>query len=73
MPLDRLIQPFGDASPMGLAWTFMGASYSYNFFAGMGEMLAGFLLIFPQTATLGALVAIGVISNIVMLNFSYDI
>jgi len=71
--LDRLIQPFGDASPMGLAWTFMGASYSYNFFAGMGEMLAGFLLIFPQTITLGALVAIGVMSNVVMLNFSYDI
>lgn len=23
--LDRLIQPFGDASPIGLLWTFMGA------------------------------------------------
>jgi hypothetical protein len=27
--LDRLLQPFGDASPMGLLWTFMGASGSY--------------------------------------------
>ena len=31
--LDRLLQPFGDASPMGLLWTFMGASAAYNIFS----------------------------------------
>ena len=71
--LDRLLQPFGDASPMGLLWTFMGASRSYGFFTGAAEMLGGLLLIARRTTLLGALVCIGVTGNIVMLNFSYDV
>lgn len=71
--LDRLLQPFGDASPMGLLWTFIGASKSYEIFSGAGEMLGGLLLIARRTTLLGALVSIGVLSNVVMLNFSYDV
>jgi hypothetical protein len=71
--LDRLIQPFGDASPMGLLWTFMGASESYNIFTGAGEVLGGLLLTTRRTALLGALVCFGVISHVAMLNFSYDV
>ncbi len=71
--LDRLLQPFGDASPMGLLWTFMGASRSYNVFTGLGEMLGGVLLFARRTTLLGALVSIAVMSQIVMLNFSYDV
>jgi hypothetical protein len=71
--LDRLLQPFGDASPMGLLWTFMGASRSYQSFSGAAEILGGLLLIARRTTLLGALVCIGVGSNIVMLNFSYDV
>ncbi len=71
--LDRLIQPFGDASPMGLLWTFMGASASYSIFAGAGEILGGLLLTTRRTTLLGALVCIGVLANVVMLNFSYDV
>jgi hypothetical protein len=72
-PLDRLLQPFGDASPMGLLWTFIGASKSYEFFSGAAEMLGGLLLIARRTTLLGALVCIGVMGNVVMLNFSYDV
>jgi hypothetical protein len=71
--LDRLVQPFGDASPMGLLWTFMGASASYNVFSGAGEMLGGLLLTTRRTTLLGALVSIGVMGNVVLLNFSYDV
>jgi uncharacterized membrane protein YphA (DoxX/SURF4 family) len=71
--LDRLIQPFGDASPMGLLWTFMGYSLGYNIFAGAGEMLGGVLLFTRRTTTLGALVSIGVLGQIVALNFCYDV
>jgi hypothetical protein len=70
--LDRLLQPLGDASPMGLFWTFMGASASYSFFTGAAEMLGGLLLAFRRTTLLGALVCLGVLSNAVMLNFCYD-
>lgn len=71
--LDRLVQPFGDASPMGLVWTFMGASAGYNFFAGAGEMLGGLLLTTRRTTLLGALVTIGVMSNVAALNYCYDV
>jgi hypothetical protein len=71
--LDRLVQPFGDASPMGLLWTFMGASESYNVFTGAGELLGGLLLTTRRTTLLGALVCFAVLSQVVMLNFSYDV
>lgn len=70
---DRLMQPFGDASPMGLLWTFMGASVPYTVFAGLSELVGGLLLTVRRTTTLGALISIGVMTNVVMLNFSYDV
>ena len=73
LALHRLVQPFGDASPMGLLWSFMGASAPYTIFSGAAEMLAGLLLFFPRTTTLGALVSIGVMSHVVVLNFCYDV
>jgi hypothetical protein len=72
-PVGRMLQPFGDASPMGLLWTFMGASPAYTIFSGAAEMLGGLLLTFRRTALLGALVCIGVLTNVVMLNFCYDV
>jgi hypothetical protein len=70
---DRLLATFGESSPMGLLWTFMGASTLYTFFGGASEVLGGLLLTLRRTTLLGALVCIGVITNIVMLNFSYDV
>ncbi len=71
--LARLTQTYGESSPMGLLWTFMGASKSYESFAGSCEMLAGILLFLPASATLGALLSIGVLTNVFMLNMSYDV
>ena len=71
--LDRLMQPYGDSSPMGLLWTFMGSSEPYTMFVGFAEMIAGILLFPRKTATLGALMSVGVLSNVVALNFSYDV
>ncbi|HEX4965672.1 MAG TPA: hypothetical protein VF173_32980 [Thermoanaerobaculia bacterium] len=69
----QLVEPFGEASPMGLLWLFMGASSAYTIFAGAAEMIAGLLLAFRRTALLGALVSIGVMSHVVAINFSYDV
>ncbi|UQA62093.1 hypothetical protein [Polyangium aurulentum] len=70
---DRLVQPYGESSPMGLLWTFMGFSAVYGLFTGTAEALGGLLLFFRRTTTLGALVVVGVMSNVVMLNFCYDV
>ena len=68
-----LLEPYGQSSPMGLLWNFMGFSLPYNIFTGCAEMGAGLLLAFRRTTTLGALLAVAVLSNVVMLNFSYDV
>ena len=73
LSLERLVQSFGDASPMGLLWSFMGASVPYTAFCGVAEIVGGVLLFFPRTTTLGAILSIGVMSNVVALNFSYDV
>jgi hypothetical protein len=69
----RLLQRFGDASPMGLLWAFMGASKPYVIFSGAGETLGAVLLFFRRTTTLGALILAGVLTNVVTLNFCYDV
>lgn len=71
--LDRLVEPLGQMSPMGLVWTFMGASRPYELISGGLEVLGGALLLFRRTTTLGALVSIAVLTNIVLLNFCYDV
>ena len=71
--LSRLMQTFGDASPMGLMWTFMGFSKGYTMFAGAGEFIGGILLLFRKTRTLGALVVFGIMFNVMMMNYCYDI
>jgi uncharacterized membrane protein YphA (DoxX/SURF4 family) len=71
--LRRLTERYSDFSPMGVLWSFMGASMAYTIFAGAAEVTGGLLLIFRRTATLGALVSFGVLANIVALNFCYDV
>ena len=68
-----LIRSYGDSSPMGLLWTFMGYSRGYNYFTGFAELLGGLLLLPRKTVTLGALVVFGVMSNVMMLNYFYDV
>lgn len=68
-----LIKTFGNQSPMGLMWNFMEYSDTYTRFSGYAEILAGLLLIFRKTTLLGAIVTIGVMFNVFMMNLSYDI
>jgi hypothetical protein len=69
----RLLEPYGEFSPMGSLWTFMGASLPYIIFSGSMEVLGGILLFFRRTATVGALVSFGVLLNVAALNYCYDV
>lgn len=71
--LKLLVQPVGELSPMGLAWTFMGHSLTYNIFIGFAEVLGGLLVMFRRTSTLGGLIIMGVMANVAMMNLTYDI
>lgn len=73
LSLDRLNSTHGESSPMGLLWTLMGLSRPYAIFAGATEVLSGLLLLFPATAVLGALVGAAVMTNVVAMNFCFDV
>jgi uncharacterized membrane protein YphA (DoxX/SURF4 family) len=70
---DRLQEQIGDSSPLALFKVFMGYSTTYTFSIGASELLAGLLLLFRRTTTLGALVTLGVLANEVALAFCYDV
>lgn len=69
----KLLQPMGEYSPMGLAWTYMGYSKGFGMFAGLMEIAGGILLIWRRTATLGAFIVIGVMTQVAMMNLMFDI
>ncbi|MCR9245417.1 MAG: hypothetical protein NXI31_10320 [bacterium] len=68
-----LATTWGDCSPMGVVWKFMGSSPAYTAFAGIGETLGALLLVWRRTATLGAVVTCAVMTNVAMLNYCYDV
>lgn len=70
---DLLVQTYGDSSPMGLLWRFMGFSPAYTMFAGIAEIVPGVLLFFRRTAVIGALIGAAALLNVVMMNFCYDV
>ncbi|GLU42407.1 hypothetical protein Musp01_00310 [Muricauda sp. NBRC 101325] len=68
-----LEQTFGNSSPMGLLWRFMGYSEPYTIFAGALELLGGLLLIWRRTKILGGIMCFGVMLNVFVLNLAYDV
>jgi uncharacterized membrane protein YphA (DoxX/SURF4 family) len=71
--LARLLEPYGNFSPMAVLWSSIGASRSYEIFAGCAETLGGILLLTPRTTTLGALVCLADMIQVFMLNMTYDV
>ena len=70
---DRLLEPYGNSSPMGLAWNFLGFSKGYNYVMGFAELSSGILLLFRRTTTLGAIVTLVVAGNIMAINYCFDV
>jgi hypothetical protein len=71
--LTRLLEPYGNFSPMAVLWSSIGASPSYEIFAGCAEMLGGILLLTPRTTSLGALICLADMIQVFMLNMTYDV
>jgi hypothetical protein len=71
--LERLVEPWGEFSPMGVLWSFMGFSNVYQIFTGIGESLGSFLILFRRTTTLGALLLCAVLANVALLNYTFDV
>jgi hypothetical protein len=70
--LYTLTEPVGNLTPMSLAWAFFGYSYGYNIFIGIAES-AALLLLFRRTMIVGALLTLGTLLNVMVVNFNYDV
>jgi uncharacterized membrane protein YphA (DoxX/SURF4 family) len=69
----RLSQQVGNLDLFNMLWVFMAASTPYTIFSGSLEVLAGLLLIIPRLETLGALLAVSVLTNVFVLNMDYGV
>lgn len=69
----KLEQTFGNSSPMGLLWTFMGVSKPYTIFIGCSQIFSGYLILFKRTQTVGLLLTTVIMINVVLINFCYDV
>jgi uncharacterized membrane protein YphA (DoxX/SURF4 family) len=71
--LNRLVEPFGNFSPTGVLWAQVGISQPYQMLLGVAEVLGGLLLLLPRTAAAGALVCAFDLTQVFILNMTYDI
>jgi uncharacterized membrane protein YphA (DoxX/SURF4 family) len=71
--LARLVEHYGNFSPMGVLWSSIGASPGYEIFAGCAEILGGLLIMLPRTTMFGALVCLADLVQVFMLNMTYDV
>ncbi len=72
-PLTRLLEPFGNFSPMGVLWYSVGASPGWERFAGSMELVGAVLLFVPRLSLLGAMVCFADAVQIFTLNMTYDV
>lgn len=63
---------FGDLTAQKVFWLSVGIVPWYQVFAGIVECTAGTLLFFRRTTTLGAIMLLGALGDIVYVNFAYD-
>lgn len=63
---------FGDLTAQKIYWLSIGIVPWYQVFAGVVEVLAGALLFFRKTTTLGAVLLLGALGDITYVNFAYD-
>ncbi len=68
-----MIRLFGNQSKEDLLWKFMGSSPGYMIFTGSCEIIAAILLFSRRTAVFGYLFTLCVLTNVLALNWFYNI
>ncbi|WP_312884761.1 DoxX family protein [Nocardia barduliensis] len=72
-PLSRLLEPYGEFSPMAVLWNQIGVSPQYEILLGSAELLAGVLLFVPRTALVGAMLGLVCTTQVFVLDMTYDV
>jgi hypothetical protein len=72
-PLAVLNEPMGNSSPTLLFWSIYGLNPAFEMTLGWIEVVTGLLLLFRKTAFAGALLALGVTTNVALLDLAFDV
>ncbi|WP_225726385.1 MULTISPECIES: DoxX family protein [unclassified Nocardia] len=72
-PLARLVQPYGQFSPMAVLWNQIGVSQPYEILLGTAELTAGLLLFLPRTALVGAMLGLVCSTQVFVIDMTYDV
>jgi hypothetical protein len=70
---NTLFTPLKDISKDLLYWSTIGVSRSYSLFLGIAEVTIALFLLFRKTRLVGIILGIGIMINVVAVNFSFDI
>ena len=70
---NTLFTPLKDIPKDLLYWSTIGVSRTYSVFLGIAEVVTALFLLFPKTRLMGIVLGIGIMTNVVAVNFSYDI
>lgn len=71
--LAQLLEPYGELSPASVLWLQVGSSPAYEMALGAVEVMAGLLLFVPRTAVLGAVLSLAGLSQVLLINLTFDI
>ncbi len=69
---NRLLQPYGESSLVGLLWTFFGVS-RVTLFIRIIEVLGALLVLFRRTKVIGAIILNIVLLGVFISNLCYDV
>lgn len=72
-PLALLNEPVGNSSATLLFWSVYGLNPAFVMTLGWTEVVAGLLLLFRRTAFAGALLALAIMTNVALLDISFDV
>jgi uncharacterized membrane protein YphA (DoxX/SURF4 family) len=73
LPLTRLVEPYGNFGMLDVLWSQVGSSQPYEILLGCAEVTAGVLLVVPRTTMLGALLASVELTQVLILNVTYQV
>ena len=68
-----LLGKLGDQNHFNVLWNFIGSSPGYEIFTGICEVSASLLLLFRRSYVFGCLVMCTILTNVVALNFFYNV
>ncbi len=70
---NTVFTPVGMLDKDILYWSSMGTSYGYNIFLGTLEIAAALFILIKRTRLTGLLLSLGILVNVVAVNFGFDI